>query len=110
MHHMHASSHSPLSLLISHHISLFFVKGPEMEGFYSTSLTADRALQVATDHVNSGADAPLFMYLAFQVDNTTIPFVTIVGSLPELVYDRGTSLRFEIKAGDREMNECPLRF
>lgn len=42
-----------------------------MEGKYSTSLTAERALQVAQKHLEentkNGTVQPLFMYLAFQV-------------------------------------------
>lgn len=44
-------------------------QGPELEGVYSTSLTAERALQVASEHVARGTEDPLFMYLAFQVKN-----------------------------------------
>ena len=46
-------------------------QGPELEGVYSTSLTADRAIEVATEHQATndadGTDVPLFLYLAFQV-------------------------------------------
>lgn len=42
-----------------------------MEGTYSTSITAERAVEVASKHqadnLASGTDDPLFLYLAFQV-------------------------------------------
>lgn len=48
-----------------------------MNGVYSTSMTADRAIQVASQHqatnTANGEDSPLFLYLAFQVSALVFP-------------------------------------
>lgn len=50
-------------------------QGPELAGVYSTSLIADRAIQVANEHVAAnearGTEEPLFLYLPFQVNCPT---------------------------------------
>lgn len=56
-----------ISLLSHYMLQIFLAKGPGSFGIYSTTLTANRALDIASEHISSGTDNPLFLYLAFQV-------------------------------------------
>lgn len=61
---------APYSFTLMVFNALMLTQGPELEGYYSTSVTGDRAIQVAQAHKEASADGshlPLFMYLAFQV-------------------------------------------
>lgn len=73
-------------------LRLFPCKGPRFKGTYSTTLSGDRAIAVAEQHVKAndedGTDNPLFMYLAFQVSGppthlpTTPPYSGCQGWCP----------------------------
>ncbi|CAM9994731.1 unnamed protein product, partial [Ectocarpus sp. 13 AM-2016] len=41
-------------------------QGPEMTGKYSTTVITDRAIEVATEHVEKSSSDPLFLYVAHQ--------------------------------------------